>query len=87
MRFQCRPPQFHRLRSGVPDDGHTRQTFRESGPEQVKRATNPVGLEYWIVWLTCGFSGLVRSCCDLVLTGESAEDRSAAYLVVGKVDH
>jgi hypothetical protein len=29
----------------------------------------------------------MRSCCDVVLAGESAEDRSAAHLVVGKVDH
>jgi hypothetical protein len=35
-----------------------------------------VGLRCWI-----------RSCCDLVLVGESAEDRSAAHLVIGEVDH
>jgi hypothetical protein len=35
-----------------------------------------VGLRCWI-----------RSCCDVVLVGESAEDRSAAHLVIGEVDH
>lgn len=48
----------------------------------------PVGLEYWILALTCGSAG-ARSglCSDLVLAGEPAEDRFAAYLVVGEVDH
>jgi hypothetical protein len=32
-------------------------------------------------------SGLVRSCCDLVLADESTQDRSAANLVIGEVDH
>jgi hypothetical protein len=30
---------------------------------------------------------LYRSCCDLVLAGESAEDHSAADLVGGEVDY
>ena len=30
---------------------------------------------------------LFRSGCDLGLAGESAEDRSAAHVVVGEVDH
>jgi hypothetical protein len=29
----------------------------------------------------------VGSCCEVILAGEPAEDRSAAYLVVGEVDH
>ena len=29
----------------------------------------------------------IRSCCDLILAGEPIEDRSAANLVVGQVDH
>ena len=29
----------------------------------------------------------IRSCCDLVLAGKSVEDRSAANLVPGQVDH
>ena len=38
--------------------------------------------------LTCRFTGAcVRSCCDLVLAGKSVEDRSAANLVTGQVDH
>src|SRR2546423_4569039 len=32
-------------------------------------------------------SGLVRSCCDLVLADEVTQDRSAANLVIGEVDH
>ena len=48
----------------------------------------PVRLEYWVMYLTCGFSGArVKSCCELVLIGESAEDGPAAYLVVDEVDH
>jgi hypothetical protein len=35
-----------------------------------------VGLRCWI-----------RSCCDVVLVGESAENRSAAHLVIGEVNH
>jgi hypothetical protein len=37
--------------------------------------------------LTWWFTGLVRSCCDLVLASEPVEDRSAAHVVVGEVDH
>lgn len=48
----------------------------------------PVRLEYWVMSLTCDFSGArVRSCCELVLVGESAEDGPAAYLVVGEIDY
>ena len=42
--------------------------------------------------LNCGrdlrvFGFRVRSCCDLILAGEPVEDRSAANLIVGQVDH
>jgi hypothetical protein len=48
---------------------------------------DPVGLEYWILNLTCGFVGVrVGSCGDLVFTGEPAKDGSAANLMVGEVD-
>jgi hypothetical protein len=50
-------------------------------------AHEPVGLEYRVLGLTCGFSGLVRSCCEVVLVGKPVKDRSAAHLVVGEVDH
>jgi hypothetical protein len=46
-----------------------------------------VGLEYRIMGLTCGFAVFGRSCRELVLAGESVEDRSAAHLVIGEVDH
>jgi hypothetical protein len=46
-----------------------------------------VGLEYRAMGLSCGFSGVVRSCCELVLAGEPVEDRPAEDLVVGEVDH
>ncbi|MDQ3765087.1 MAG: IS701 family transposase, partial [Actinomycetota bacterium] len=42
----------------------------------------PVGLEYGILGLNWGLRCSMRSCCDVVLAGESAEDRSAAHLVV-----
>lgn len=46
----------------------------------VAVALHLVGLEYWVMSLTCGFSGArVGSCCELVLVGESAEDGPAAY--------
>jgi hypothetical protein len=38
--------------------------------------------------VTCGFGGAsVGSCGDLILAGEPVEDRSAADLMVGEVDH
>jgi hypothetical protein len=47
------------------------------------RYPNRVGLEYWIGGLTCRFTDeRVGSCCELILAGEPAEDRSAAHLVV-----
>jgi hypothetical protein len=50
--------------------------------------TNPVGLEYRMLGLTCEFTGTcVRSNGELVLAGEPAKDRSAADLVVGEIDH
>jgi hypothetical protein len=55
--------------------------------QAIAHISGPVGLEYRILGLTCWFTGVFRSCCDLVLAGESAEDRSAAHLVVGEVDH
>jgi hypothetical protein len=68
-------------------------THRIPSPRAGVRCTtshrvHPVGLEYRILVLTCRFMGTrIRSCCDLILTGEPAEDRSAANLVVGQVDH
>jgi hypothetical protein len=38
-------------------------------------------------WVGLWVSGLVRSRCDLVLADESTQDRSAATLVIGEVDH
>jgi hypothetical protein len=46
----------------------------------------PMGLENRILGLACGFTVLDRLCCNLVLAGEPAQDRSAPHLIVGKVD-
>ena len=71
-------PEYRRLlddlRSGVAD-------------AVIAWYTDRVGLEYRILVLICDFTVLDRSCCDVVLVGESAEDRSAAHVVVGEVDH
>ncbi len=37
--------------------------------------------------MTCELRAVGWSCCDLVLAGKSAEDRSAAHLVISEVDH
>ena len=37
--------------------------------------------------MTCWFMVSIRSCCDLVLAGESTEDWSAAHLVIDEVGH
>jgi hypothetical protein len=54
---------------------------------QSLRGKNPVGLEYKDSGLTCGFTVLDSIMLRCVLVGESAEDRSAAHLVIGEVDH
>jgi hypothetical protein len=60
---------------------------KAEGYAESAEPSEPVGLEYRILGLTWGFTGLVRSCCDRVLGGEPVEDRSAAHVVVGEVDH
>lgn len=57
--------------------------------EYPKGYTDGVRLEYKDCGVvTCGFDGSrVGSSGDLILAGESVEDRSAADLTVGEVDH
>ena len=46
-----------------------------------------MGLEYRVLGLICGFRAWFESCCGVVLVGKPVKDRSAAHLVVGKIDH
>jgi hypothetical protein len=56
-------------------------------PKSRNAAVTLWGSNIGILCLTCGLRCSIRSCCDLVLVGESVEDRSAAHLMVGNVDH
>jgi hypothetical protein len=69
-----------------PLHGRPRWRLRSRINTLLPAALQLVGLEYWIVGLTCGFGCPWWSCCNLILAGEPAEDGSAADLMVGQVD-